>query len=380
MLKQNKPMHIMALGLRGFPGIQGGVETHAQHLYPELVKLGCRVEVLTRKPFVKDARTSWEGVCLKPLWSPRQQGVESLVHSFIAVCYAIISRPDVVHIHAIGPALFAPLARLFGLKVVMTHHGMDYHREKWGWCGKTVLRWGERLGVTYSHACITVSATIKNHLQDTFGKMRDTVVVFNGVNIPTIAQDSSGLAAFGLKPKTYYLMVSRFVPEKRQDDLIEAFIHAKAKDSRKLVIVGRYEAGTNAYQDKVIALSKQHPNIILTGFKTGDALSLLYSHAECFILPSSHEGLPIALLEALSYGLYPIVSNIPAHTEMKLENKHYFSLGDTKQLAEKMDHIPTGGFNDALRMETIAHVKKTYNWHTIALETFAVFQRVVKKC
>jgi len=379
MPKQDKPLaltkfKVMVIGLRGFPDIQGGIETHAQHLYPELVKLGCDVEVVVRRPYVKSDDYTWQGVRLKALWSPTSTGLETIVHSFLAVCYAILHRPDVLHVHAIGPGLFVPLARLFGLRVVMTHHGMDYHRQKWGGFAKGVLQLGERLGVRYAHACITVSKSIRQFVLETYGEKHHITAIHNGVKIPAQEKSIAILQTFELGQKKYFLMVSRFVPEKRQDDLIEAFLASSASQSRKLVLVGDYSNGSKAYLDKIIGLAQQHPNIVLTGFQTGEALASLYSHAECFFLPSSHEGLPIALLEALSYGLYAVVSDIPAHLEMELEAKHYFSLGDIKQLSQRMEGVPDGGLTSTEQETTITGIRDNFDWTVIAKETLQILK------
>jgi len=365
MLK-DRPLRIMVVGLRGFPNIQGGIETHAQHLYPELVKLGCDVEVLVRKPYVKEQVYTWQGVKMKALWSPTSTGLETFVHSFLGVCYAIVHRPDVLHIHAVGPALFVPLARLFGLKVVMTHHGMDYQRQKWGAFPKFILRLGEKLGVRYSHACITVSKSICSFLQDTYRKHCFLEAIHNGVTIPLVPENKTVLDTFNLEPQKYFLMVSRFVPEKRQDDLIEAFLASNKKDSRKLVLVGDNNLGSRTYLDKIHQLAQQHPNIVLTGFQKGESLSSLYANAECFFLPSSHEGLPIALLEALSYGLYTVVSDIPAHVEMNLKDNHYFPLGNVEALANRMTNIPDGGLSLAEKKKVIAWIQEDFDWSVIA--------------
>ena len=135
-------LRIMVLGLRGVIGVQGGIETHARRLYPLLARLGCDVEIVQRStyyPCESSRRRTWRRIRLTYLWSPRTRIVETAVHTFLGVLYAAIKRPDVLHLHAIGPALLAPLARLFGLRVVVTHHCADYEREKWGPLAKAVL-------------------------------------------------------------------------------------------------------------------------------------------------------------------------------------------------------------------------------------------------
>src|SRR5580658_1185296 len=153
-------MKVLVLGIRGIPGVPGGVETHAEQLYPRLAALGCDVEVFVRSPFVAPGARFFGPIRIRRLWSPRRVGFEALFHSVIGVLYAGLLRPDILHIHGIGPSIVTPIARLLGLKVVVTHHGRDYEREKWGWFARWVLRLGERLGMRYSHARIAISKTI----------------------------------------------------------------------------------------------------------------------------------------------------------------------------------------------------------------------------
>src|ERR1700761_2105786 len=141
----------MVLGIRGIPSIQGGVETHAEQLYERLSHMDCDVEVLVRTPFVPATRTSFGSIRLRRIWSPKSTGFEALVHSFLGVMYAAVVRPDVLHIHAIGPAIVTPIARLLGLRVVVTNHGPDYDRDKWGSFARLVLRTGERAGMRYAN-------------------------------------------------------------------------------------------------------------------------------------------------------------------------------------------------------------------------------------
>ena len=150
----------MVLGIRGMPNVQGGIETHAEQLYLRLGALGCQVEALVRSPFVPSDTRSHGPIRIRRVWSPRRAGVEAFLHSLIGVAYAGIARPDILHIHGIGPAIVTPIARLLGLRVVVTHHTQDYKREKWGPFGRWVLRLGERVGMRYSHARIAISKSI----------------------------------------------------------------------------------------------------------------------------------------------------------------------------------------------------------------------------
>jgi glycosyltransferase involved in cell wall biosynthesis len=366
-------MHIMVLGLRGFPGIQGGVETHAEHLYPRLSNMGCDIEVITRAPYWHRApTTNAPGIRFSPLWCPRTKGAEAFVHSLIGVLYAGWRRPDILHIHAVGPSFFAPLAKLLGLRVVMTHHGPDYDREKWNWLAKTVLRAGERLGVQYSDARIVISGVIGDLVRRKY--CRDSFCIPNGVEIPETIKPDACLNGFRLEPGRYVLTVSRMVPEKRHLDLIEAFERARLT-GWKLALVGALDSN-DAYTRQVIQAAGRSAKVVLADFQTGQTLAALFANAGLFALPSTHEGLPIALLEALSYGLPSIASDIPANTEVALPPDHYFHVGDIEDLAQCLRRVATRPRSPAYRARVQDWVRQKYDWEPIARSTLAVYQRV----
>jgi glycosyltransferase involved in cell wall biosynthesis len=364
-------MKIMVLGIRGIPSVQGGVETHAEQLYERLARMGCEVEVLVRTPFVPAGKTSFGSIRLRRIWSPRRTGYEALVHSLLGVLYAAVTRPDVLHIHAIGPAIVAPLARLLGLRVVVTNHGPDYDRDKWGPFARTVLRTGERAGMRWANARIAISRVIQDLIQHKYG--RAAQLIPNG-SVPVNPQrETDEIEKFGLQRGRYFLQVSRIVPEKRQLDLIRAFKLAQPP-GWKLVLVGGI--GTDRYAQEVVAAAAE-AGVVLTGFQRGRTLAQIYSHAGAFVLPSSHEGLPIAILEALSYGLPVIASEIPANREINLDPACYVPLGDIQALGSKLTEVSRTPGSEAVRERRRKWVADMYDWERIARQTYVVYQQVL---
>ena len=367
-----KPMRVMMLGLRGFPNVQGGIETHAEHLCPLLVKHGCDVTVITRSCYQPAENGSqWKGVKFVSLWAPKSKGLEAVLHSFIGVLYAAIKRPDVLHIQAIGPALMTPLARLLGLKVVVTHHGPDYDRQKWGKLAKFVLKTGEFLGMRFSNARIVISNVIADLVKTKHGVPVRTIP--NGVVLPSLPVTTTALEKFGLTPRKYVLLVSRLVPEKRHHDLIQAFLKANLADW-KLVLVGGSDH-PDAYMRSVFEAAAEHENIVCTGFQTGLSLQELYTHAGFFVLPSSHEGLSIAKLEAMSYGLTVLASDIPANLELGLERDHYFKMGDVDDLCNHIKEVAQS--ENVMSNETVrSWLVEKYDWNKIAIKTLTEYKKL----
>ncbi len=372
---RSRPLSIMMLGLRGFPDVQGGIETHAEHLSPLLSRLGCDVRVIVRARYVAPNRTEWKGVRYCRLWAPKCRWLEAIAHTFMGVLLAAIERPDVLHIHAIGPALMTPLARLLGLRVIVTHHGPDYDREKWGTFARWVLRIGEAWGMLFANGRIAISQTIRSLIRDKYGV--DSSLVANGVDLPEVPVTRAALDRFALKADKYVLMVSRLVPEKRHQDLIEAFSQAALPDW-KLVLVGASDHPDH-YAQEVLRAASTAPNIVATGFLTGLALRELFAHAGIFVLPSSHEGLPIALLEALSYGLRVIASDIPANRELNLAEGQYFPMGDVEMLASRIVQFACSCATTGEKQHIRQRVVRKYDWNAAAIETLAVYQQASRR-
>jgi glycosyltransferase involved in cell wall biosynthesis len=367
----DKPMRVVLLGFRGFPGVQGGIETHVEHLAPRLAALGCEVHAIVRSSYQHAwVGNSWHNVYFHAIWSPKNKGLETIVHTFLGILYALRLRPHLLHLQAIGPAIMTPLARMMGMRVVVTHHGPDYERQKWGSFAKLILRLGERWGMRHANARIAISEVICTLVQHKHN--RACALIPNGVELPQLSDISGIIDRFGLTHEKYVLIVSRLVPEKRHPDLIEAFVKARLKDW-KLVIVGSSDH-PDAYTKKVLELSRYCPQVVCTGFQSGTNLMALYAHAGLFVLPSSHEGLPIAILEALSYGLPVIASDIPANTQIGLSAEHYFPLGKVEVLAERLKHFSTIALTNEMRKARKVWVASRYNWNSIAEQTLVLYK------
>ena len=363
----------MVLGVRGIPNIQGGVETHVEQLYARLAKRGCDVKVIVRSPYVSPDQKQFGPIKLRRIWSPTRPGFEALVHSLLGVIYAGFTRPDVLHIHAVGPAAVTPLARLFGLRVVVTHHGPDYDRDKWGWFARGLLRFGEFAGMRFSNFRIAISKVIVELIRSKHG--RDAFLIPNGV-VPVDPQTADDhVRRFGLEPQKYFLQVSRIVPEKRQLDLINAFASARP-EGWKLALVGGLD--NYAYSRRVRELAERE-DVILTGFLNGDPLLQIYSHAGAFVLPSSHEGLPIAMLEALSFGLPVIASDIPANLEVALPAASYFPMGDVVALGRALERVAATMEESGARATRRRWVESKYDWDDIADQTLEVYRSLAKQ-
>lgn len=374
-------MKIVVTGTRGIPNVMGGVETHCEELFPRIAAMGEDVTVIRRKSYVNDGLKEWKGVKLVDIETPKKKSFEAIIHTYRAINMAKKLGADILHIHAIGPALLTPYAKMLGMKVVFTHHGPDYDRDKWGKAAKMVLKMGERMGCMFADDVIVISDVIRNLIKEKYGRTKNVHLIYNGVSKPEICDYPEYFEELGIKKGRYILGMCRFVPEKNLHHLVEAFNIIKNEELRikkessalanyelndvKLVLAGDTDFEDD-YSRGLKEMAKKN-GVVLTGFVKGRKLHSLLTNCMCYCLPSSHEGLPIALLEAMSYGVKVIVSDIPANLEVGLPQNDYFHVGNVDELAKKLNDVITHP------VEHIEYDMTKYDWDKIAREVKGIY-------
>ena len=372
-------MKIVVTGTRGIPDIMGGVETHCEELFPRIAAMGEDVTVIRRKSYAQDTLTEWKGVKLVDVETPKKKSFEAIIHTFRAINKAKRMGADIVHIHAIGPALLVPYAKMLGMKVVFTHHGPDYDRDKWGFAAKTMLKLGERMGCRFADHVIVISDVIRRLIAERCGRTEHVHLVYNGVPEPEICDYPEYFEELGIEKGKYVLGMCRFVPEKHLHDLVSAYAQIKVPAERaenaerasgiKLVLAGDADFEDD-YSRGLKELARKN-GVVLTGFVRGRKLHSLLSNALCYSLPSSHEGLPIALLEAMSYRLPVITSAISANLEVGLDEECYHGVGDVEALAKKLEAIISKP------LQRIDYDMSKYNWDVIARQVDCIYQELM---
>lgn len=265
--------------------------------------------------------------------------------------------------------MMAPICRLLGMKVVMTNHGPEYDRKKWGKLAKIVLKFGEYIGTKFSNQVIVIAQFINNILVEKYNRT-DANLIFNGVETPTKSTSTDYIEQLGLKPQKYVLAVGRFVEEKAFHDLIEAFA-SLGDTGYKLVLAGDADH-EDEYSIRLKDIAKKH-HVVLTGFIRGEKLNQIYTHAALFCLPSYHEGLPISLLEAMSYNLDVAVSDIEANRLSCLNVNDFFKTGNTEQLSQLLK-----------KKLSAPHLNRVYdlslyNWDHIARQVVEVYKKALEQ-
>lgn len=366
-------LSVAMIGLRGIPATHGGVEHAVEHLSVELAELGHDVTVYARKAY-SDIRTpEHQGVHLRYVGQIDTKHLEAASHTLLSVLHAIRSRHyDVVHIHASGPALFSFLPRMAGIATVVTVHGEDWRRAKWGRLAQAALRTGLRVAATVPDRTIVVSQELQRHLRATYGA--HTAHIPNGIDASQFA-DTEPLEELTADP--FVLFLGRLVPEKGVHTLLRAF--ARTDLDHRLVIAGP-GTHTSDYVAELEALAAQDPRVELLGPVYGRRKSWLLNNASLFVQPSTLEGMPIALLEAAACGRPCLVSDIPEHLEVISSNKSRlaatFAAGDEADLALALERAfclqgpPDPG---PLRERVI----EDYRWPNIARTTEAVYREAM---
>jgi glycosyltransferase involved in cell wall biosynthesis len=310
-----RPLRIAMIGQRGVPATFGGIEHHVEELGARLAGLGHEVTVYCRSSYARVSKAGareHRGMRLAYAPTASTKHLDALVHSASSTVVAMRCRPDIVHYHALGPGLLAPLPRyLSRAKVVLTVHGLDNERAKWGRAAQAVLGGAHWMSARVPDATVVVSRALAEHYAACFA--RTTTYIPNGVEEPVVPPADEIVRRLGLRPSGYLLFVGRLVPEKAPDLLIRAY--RQMPGDLPLVIAGD-SSFTAEYVGRLRRAAADDSRVVLTGYVYGRLLAELYAHAAAFVLPSLLEGLPLTLLEAASFGVPVVASDIAPHREV----------------------------------------------------------------
>ena len=356
---------------------EGGIEIVVKELCTRMARDGCQVTCYNRSGHhvsgaEYDNKIEYDGIRQKFVPTIERKGLAAVSSSFFAALYSAFGKYDVVHIHAEGPAFFSWLPKMFGKRVVVTIHGIDWQREKWkSGFGSKFIRQGEKNAVKYADEIIVLSKGVQDYFKDTYG--RETHFIPNGVNRPEIREAGLITEKFGLTKDSYILFLGRLVPEKGIRYLVEAFKNVKT--DKKLVIAGG-SSDTDSFMKELKELAKGDDRILFTGFVQGAMLDELYSNAYIYTLPSDLEGMPLSLLEAMSYGNCCLVSDIPECAEVVEDKALIFKKSDVDELRKKLqDACDYPEEVLGMKAQATDFICKKYNWDEVVKETMKLYRR-----
>lgn len=365
-------LNIAMLGHKHVLSREGGIEIVVNELSTRMVERGHKVICYDRS--VKhvsgenlDKRTEFKGVKIIPVWTVEKKGLAAMTSSFSAALKAAGSKADVVHIHAEGPAAMCWIPKLKGKKVIVTIHGLDWQRAKWGGFAARYIKHGERSAARFADKIIVLSRGVQNYFYTTYN--RETVFIPNGVNKPEIRDANLIRKLWNLEKNNYVLFLGRIVPEKGLQYLIEAW--KSLKTDKKLVIAGG-SSDTESFMDEL--KSAANDNVIFTGFQQGRVLEELYSNAYIYTLPSDLEGMPLSLLEAMSYGNCCVVSDISECVEVIEDKAVTFkksNVSDLKRVLQELLDNPV--LVERFKEEASNFICSKYNWDDVVDRTLELY-------
>lgn len=374
-------LNICMLGHKRIPSREGGIEIVVEELSTRMVELGHNVTCYNRKGHHvsgKEFDTSitkglkeYKGVKLKSVFTVEMKGLAAMTSSVFASIHAAYGKYDVVHYHAEGPCAMLWLPKLLRKRCVATIHGIDWQREKWkNGLGSKYIHFGEKIAVKYADEIIVLSKGVQDYFMKTYG--RDTRFIPNGVNRPVIIEAKLIEEKFGLKKDSYILFLGRLVPEKGLRFLIKAFKNVKT--NKKLVIAGG-ASDTDSFIEELKELAKGDERILFTGFVQGQMLDELYSNAYIYTLPSDLEGMPLSLLEAMSYGNCCLTSDIPECAEVVEDKAVTLKKSDDDSLREKLQMLcDIEEIVQKYKKEAADFICKKYSWDDVIQSTLKLYR------
>ncbi|MDO4282319.1 MAG: glycosyltransferase family 4 protein [Clostridia bacterium] len=375
---QDNKLKVAMIGHKHIPSREGGVEIVVEELSTRMVERGIDVTCYNRSgkhALDKDQKVKkikeYNGVKLKKVFTIDKKGLAAMTSSFFGSIKILFSQNNIVHFHAEGPSTMLPIIKFFSQKkIIVTIHGLDWQRAKWGSFATNYIKFGEKMAVKYADEIIVLSENVKKYFLEAYN--RDTHFIPNGVNKPEIKQTKMLEEKYNLKKDNYILFLGRIVPEKGIHYLIDAY--KQIKTDKKLVIAGG-ASDTSSYYQKLIDSSKDYENIIFTGFIQGQALEELYSNAYIYTLPSDLEGMPLSLLEAMSYKNCCLTSDIP-ECQTVIENKGItFKKSNVEDLKDKLQYlIDNTDIVKKYKNEAQEYVLEKYNWDKVVEDTLKLYK------
>lgn len=379
---RSKNLRIAMLGHKRIPSREGGVEIVVEELACRMAERGHSLTCYNRRGhhvsganFDSRKFKEYNGIKLKNVWTLDKKGLAAMSSSFFAAICAAFGRYDIVHFHAEGPCFMLWLPKLFGKRCIATIHGLDHMRAKWGKFASWYIRSGEKCAAKYADEIIVLSENVYKYFIDVYG--RETVFIPNGVSAPVQYGAKEIAEKYSLEKDSYILFLGRLVPEKGIKYLIEAYKNLKT--DKKLVIAGG-SSDTKAYEEELRTLSAENPDIIFTGFVQGRLLEELYSNAYIYVLPSDLEGMPLSLLEAMSYGNCCVTSDIPECAEVVGSYGVQFEKGNIDDVCDKLQSLcDEPEIVAEYKSKAAEYICKKYNWDDVTQRTLNLYGADVKE-
>lgn len=369
-------MRIAMIGHKRYGSREGGVEVVVTELARRMAALGHEVTCYDRSgadvmtgDYAESCERMVDGVRVVPVKTIDKKGLAALSSSYFATQAAIKDSPDVIHYHAEGPCVPLALAKRAGIRTVVTIHGLDWQRAKWGRLASTYIKMGEKTAATKADGLIVLSEGVRRYFMEAYG--REAVFIPNGVDAKGNLPASVIKGKWNLEKDSYFLYLGRLVPEKRPELLIEAF---RALDTSKRLVIAGGSSDTSEYEKELRAAAQGDNRIVFTGFVAGEPLAELYSNCYAYVLPSDVEGMPMSLLEAMAHGRCCVTSDIPECADVLAGNGVTFTRGDVEELRRILaDLLAEPARVARLASAALEHVSTSFDWDSVVERTLSLY-------
>ena len=368
-------MRIAVIGPLEFPGRQGGMTRHIEEVYARLATDGHDVTVFTRRAL---EGPEYRGMRVETVPAIPASPWDRVSYSALASTRAAAARYDVVHYHSYSNSGWCFIPRAAGAKVLMTVHRLEWLDEKWGATGRAVLKSNAWVTHRVASAFIAVSPEFEDYLRGVVPRGRTIVRIPNGVTMPDEIDDHAA-EHVGLGRDGFVLAVSRLVPEKGLDVLLDALDRLAGDDSvtaaLPVAVAGRARHPTAYSRDLEARAARSPVPVHLLGVQPAELVHGLYQSARAFVAPSRAEGNPLTVIEAMAHGACVIASDIAPHRELLGDAGVLVPVGDARALAEALRWISSDGASArAIGRRAQARLAATdeYQWDGVAARTASV--------
>ena len=322
---------IRILGTRGVPAAHGGFETFAEHLAPYLVERGWQVTVYCQEDGAGAVfEDDWRGVRRVRMPVATAGAAGTIVFDWKSTLHAAGEKGLVLTL-GYNTAVFCTLYRLKGLKNVINMDGVEWRRQKWGALARTWFWLNDWAGCWLGNHLVADHPEIKTHLATRVSPGKITMIPYGSDRVD--AADAGSLAAYGLEPGGYAILIARAEPENSILEVVRAW--ASKPRGCKLMVLGKYDPG-HAYQRAVREAASDE--VVFPGAIYDKAVvQALRFHARFYVHGHQVGGTNPSLVEALGAGNAVLAHDNPFNRWVAGEAGVYFQ--GEKECAQQIGHL-----------------------------------------
>jgi glycosyltransferase involved in cell wall biosynthesis len=361
-LQSPRPLRLALIGMRGLPADlpgAGGGERETEAKATRLAERGHQVTVYCRWHYNRRPQSPWRGIRLVSLPSIHTKNLDTLSHTFLATLHVLLrNTADIVTFHGMGNALFAPLVKLGGKRVVVYMDGIDWERPKWGRLARLALRAAAWIAFRWADSVYVDNRSSQRSFQALFGRSPQVITLAAEIWPPP---GTDLLASYGVEPERYILFVGLLRPDKGVHLLVEAY---NGLDTDLLLVIVGEDPDRGEYAERL--KQRADGRVRFPGYAYGQAARQLFANCLIYVQPSLMEGNSPALMSAMACGRCAVVSDIEQNRETVGQSGLTFrseSAGSLREVLGQLIHSPET--IRQLGQTARARIDSIYNWEAV---------------